>query len=50
MNNIKENKGMVSSLTRGLSTVNIEFKIECISHNLQKINNLVANKSFSLLT
>ena len=47
---IKENKGMTYFLTRGLSNVNTEFKIECIGHNLQKINCLRSNKGFSLPT
>ncbi len=43
--NIKENKGMVSFFTRSLSKVKTEFNIECIGHNLQRINNLRMNKA-----
>jgi transposase len=47
---IKENKGMLSFLTRNLKNVRTEFNLACIGSNLQRINNLRMNKALSLTT
>ena len=42
---IKENKGMLSFLTRNLKNVRTEFNLVCIVHNLHRIKTLRINKA-----
>lgn len=41
---IKENKGMVNFLTRGLKKAKIEFNLVCIGSNIRKMQTLMYNK------
>ena len=38
---IKENKGLISFLTRGIERVKVEFNLTCIASNLKKIEGLL---------